>query len=112
MICFLKLSLNLNIIKKKNELFLIQRYSPFTIFDINEKKYTFKAKNLPDDELGLRVDMWDTDILNLSSNLNSIYTSTAYGEIRFYDKLSKVKKAISNSKISDKKINCMEKIFM
>jgi len=53
--------------------------------------------------------MWDTDILNLSSNLNSIYTSTAYGEIRFYDKLSKVKKAISNSKISDKKINCMEK---
>ena len=66
---------------QQNEVFSIYKNAPFTIYDINSNKITFKAKNLPHDELDLKVDMWDTDILNLSKSVNSIFTSTAYGEV-------------------------------
>jgi hypothetical protein len=67
---------------QENEVLSIYKNAPFCIYDINSNKVSFKAKNLPNDELDLKVEMWDTDILNLSRSVNSIYTSTAYGEVR------------------------------
>ena len=77
------LSNNLQKLKfyQQNEVFSIYKNAPFTIYDVNSNKITFKAKNLPHDELDLKVDIWDTDILSLSKSINSIYTSTAYGEV-------------------------------
>ncbi len=67
---------------QQNEVLSIYKNAPFSIYDINSNKVSFKAKNLPNDELDLKVEMWDTDILSLSNSVNSIYTSTAYGEVR------------------------------
>lgn len=66
---------------QSGELFSVFKNAPFSIYDINANKVSFKAKNLPHDELDLKVSMWDTDIVNLSNNPNAIYTSTAYGEV-------------------------------
>jgi hypothetical protein len=64
-----------------SELLAVFKNSPFTIYDINSNKVSFRAKNLPHDELDLKVDMFDTDILHLSNNVNAIYTTTAFGEV-------------------------------
>jgi ribosome biogenesis protein NSA1 len=57
----------------------------FKIFDITQNKVVWKAKNLPHDELDMKVPMWDVDCVYLP-NKNVIYTGTAYGEIRMYDR--------------------------
>jgi len=66
-----------------NQIYSVYKNSPFTIYDITTNKISFRARNLPNDELDLKVDIWDTDILNLSNSINSIYTSTAYGEVSY-----------------------------
>jgi len=68
---------------QQNEVLSIYKNSAFTIYDINSNKISFRAKNLPNDELDLKVEMWDTDILSLSGSINSIYTSTIFGEVWF-----------------------------
>jgi len=68
---------------QQNEVLSIYKNSAFTIYDINSNKISFRAKNLPNDELELKVEMWDTDILSLSGSINSIYTSTIFGEVWF-----------------------------
>ena len=66
---------------KEKEIFSIFKHAPFHIYDINTNKVSFRAKNLPHDDLDLKVDMWDTDIIYLKGNPNCIYTSTAFGEV-------------------------------
>ena len=71
--CF---SNNLQKIKlfQQNEVFSIYKNAPFTIYDINSIKITFKYKNLLyNNKLYLKVDICDIDILSLSSSINSIY---------------------------------------
>lgn len=62
------------------EFFCLFKDSPIQIYDINGKQ-VWKAKNLPHDELDLKVNMWDTDVVQLKSNPNHFYVSTAYGEV-------------------------------
>lgn len=76
-----------------------------------EVKEVFKAKNVKNDKLDLRVPVWITNILFVelpshSSNSWRLITTTRYGQVRKYD--TKVgKKPIFDKKLSDKPLVCV-----
>lgn len=57
------------------------------VWDVNNNKAPkWTARNLPNDELDLKIPVWDTDLAFLSrSNSHSLVACTAYSEIREYD---------------------------
>ena len=54
-----------------------------TVWDLETKAVTFRARNVPHDSLDMPVPIWITDIGWTTEG--SIYTSTAYNQIRAYD---------------------------
>ena len=64
------------------EFFCLQKDSPISIFDIQKKQISWKAKNLPNDELDLQVPIWDIDVGQSKKNENLFYVSTSYGEVK------------------------------
>ena len=91
-------------------IYCLYQNTPLILYNIEQQKVEFKGKNLPHDELGLRIPIHDTDLVEIKNNPRLNYTSTAYGEIRLYDKKASPKpsmsKAITKSKIN--KINITE----
>lgn len=59
--------------------------APLALYDITAKQFSWKAKNVPNDELGLVIPMHDTNACQLDTNPSVIYASTAYGDIRTYN---------------------------
>ena len=74
------------------------------LYNIEQQKIEFKGKNLPHDELGLRIPIHDTDIVEIKNNPRLNYVSTAYGEIRLYDKKASPKPSLNKS-VTKSKIN-------
>ena len=84
--------------------YLLYQNNPFILYNINQQKIEFKGKNLPNDELNLRIPMHDMDIVEVKNNPKLNYISTAYGEIRLYDKKASPRPSL-NKKITNTKIN-------
>lgn len=59
--------------------------SPFKIFDLNKECFSFKSKNVPNDELDLRVDIWDTDLVEIEGKNDVFYVSTGYGKVSIFN---------------------------
>jgi ribosome biogenesis protein NSA1 len=56
------------------------------VFDIASEKVEWKAKNVPNNFLDLRLPVWVTDLQFLrNSNDRKIAICTAYGQVRLYD---------------------------
>ena len=84
--------------------YLLYQNNHFILYNINQQKIEFKGKNLPNDELNLRIPMHDMDIVEVKNNPRLNYISTAYGEIRLYDKKASPRPSL-NKKITNTKIN-------
>ena len=89
---------------KKDLVYVLYRNHPFIIANIETKQVEFKAKNVPNDDLGLRVDMYDTCAVEMKSNDRLVYVGTAFGDVRGYDKRAQPR-PIMNKKYSKGKIN-------
>ena len=104
---FLKIKLRgiSNSIYNNNEsVYCLYQNTPIVLYNIEQQKIEFKGKNLPNDELGLKIPIYDTDVIEIKNNPRLNYVSTAYGEIRFYDKKASPKPSM-NKKITKSKIN-------
>ena len=104
---FLKIKLKgvSNSIFNNNEsVYCLYQNTPLILYNIEQQKIEFKGKNLPHDELGLKIPIHDTDVVEIKNNPRINYVSTAYGEIRLYDKKASPKPSM-NKKISKSKIN-------
>lgn len=86
------------------EIFCLYRDNPIKIFDLERGKMTWSAKNVPNNEYDIKQGMFDTDVAYSKQNPNLFYTSTAYGEIRSYDRKIRPR-PMKDNKIYDKKIN-------
>ena len=93
-----------NSIYNSDSVYLLYQNNPFILYNINEQKIEFKGKNLPNDELNLRIPMHDMDIVEVKNNPRLNYISTAFGEIRLYDKKASPRPTL-NKKITNTKIN-------
>ena len=93
-----------NSIYNTDSVYLLYQNNPFILYNINEQKIEFKGKNLPNDELNLRIPMHDMDIVEVKNNPRLNYISTAFGEIRLYDKKASPRPSL-NKKITNTKIN-------
>ena len=93
-----------NSIYNLDSVYLLYQNNPFILYNINEQKIEFKGKNLPNDELNLRIPMHDMDIVEVKNNPRLNYISTAFGEIRLYDKKASPRPSL-NKKITNTKIN-------
>ena len=85
-------------------IYCLYQSTPLVLYNIEQQKVEFKGKNLPHDELGLRIPIHDTDLVEIKNNPRLNYTSTAYGEIRLYDKKASPKPSMSKT-ITKSKIN-------
>jgi hypothetical protein len=88
------------------EVFCLYRDNPIKIFDLERAQITWSAKNVPNSMYDLKVGIFDTDVAYSKQNPNLFYTSTAYGEIRSYDRKIRPR-PMKDNKIYDKKINRM-----
>jgi ribosome biogenesis protein NSA1 len=86
------------------DVFLLYKDTPVSIFDLENKKLTWRAKNLPNDELDLKVPIYDVDLAQ-TKNPNVFFTATGYGEIRKYDRGVNSKRPVCNKQIYNRKIN-------
>jgi len=93
-----------NSVFNKDCIYSLYKNSPLVLYNIQEEKIEFKGKNLPNDELNLVIPMYDTDIVEVKNNPRLNYVSTAYGEIRLYDKKASPRPSL-NKKIINSKIN-------
>ncbi|KAL6053341.1 WD repeat-containing protein 74, variant 2 [Balamuthia mandrillaris] len=55
------------------------------VWDMEQKKQIWEAKNVANDFLDLRVPVWINDLQFLPQDPNKIVTGTAYHQIRLYD---------------------------
>ena len=104
---FLKIKLrgiSNSIYNNKESVYCLYQNTPIVLYNIEQQKIEFKGKNLPHDELGLRIPIHDTDVIEIKNNPRLNYVSTAYGEIRFYDKKASPKPTL-NIKVTNSKIN-------
>ena len=104
---FLKIKLRgiANSIYNNNEsVYCLYLNTPIVLYNIEKEKIEFKGKNLPHDELGLKIPIYDTDVVEIKNNPRLNYVSTAYGEIRFYDKKASPKPSM-DKKVTKSKIN-------
>ena len=85
-------------------IYIMYENTPLLLYNIEKDKIEFKGKNLPHDELGLRIPIYDTSLFEVKNNNRLIYVSTGYGEIRLYDLRASPKPSL-NKKISKYKIN-------
>ena len=96
-----------NSIYNKDCIYALYKNSSLVLYNIQEKKIEFKGKNLPNDELNLSIPIYDTDIIEVKNNPRLNYVSTAYGEIRLYDKKASPKPSL-NKKVTNSKINKLD----
>jgi hypothetical protein len=88
------------------EVFCLFKDTPISIFNLEKNDFSWRAKNVPNDELNLRIPIYDVDVAFSASNNNVFHTATAYGEIRTYDRKIKPK-PVNDVKVSERKINTM-----
>ena len=94
-----------NSIYNNNEsVYCLYQNTPLILYNIEQQKIEFKGKNLPNDELNLKIPMHDTDIIEFKNNPRLNYVSTAYGEIRLYDKKASPRPSM-NRQVTKSKIN-------
>ena len=93
-----------NSIYNSDSVYALYQNSPFVLYNIQEQKIEFKAKNLPNDEFNLVIPMHDTDIVEVKNNPRLNYVSTADGDIRLYDKKASPRPSLSRI-VTRSKIN-------
>jgi hypothetical protein len=100
---------NLHIIKdapSTQEIFCLFKETPLSIYNLETNEFSWRAKNVPNDEFNLRVPIWDIDVAYSDKNNNTFYTATAYGDLRIYDRKAKPSPVLDH-KICKRKINRM-----
>ena len=93
-----------SIYNNNESVYCLYQNTPIVLYNIEKEKIEFKGKNLPHDELGLKIPIYDTDVVEIKNNPRLNYVSTAYGEIRFYDKKASPKPSM-DKKVTKSKIN-------
>ena len=93
-----------NSLFNKDSAYALYKNTPLVLYNIQNQKIEFKGKNLPNDELNLTIPMHDTDVVEVKNNPRLNYVSTAYGEIRLYDKKASPRPSL-NKKVTKSKIN-------
>ena len=93
-----------NSLFNKDSVYALYKNTPLVLYNIQNQKIEFKGKNLPNDELNLTIPMHDTDVVEVKNNPRLNYVSTAYGEIRLYDKKASPRPSL-NKKVTKSKIN-------
>jgi hypothetical protein len=66
-----------------NSFYCLFQEAPLKIYDINKEKFSFISRNVPNDELSLKVPIWDTDVVQSLNQENVFYVSTGYGKVIF-----------------------------
>ena len=73
------------------------------LWDLNAsqrgKAPTWQARNLPDDELDIKVPIFDTGLAMIDTAGRVLATSTGFGEVRHYDVRAQ-RKVISNAQVT------------
>ena len=87
-----------------DNIYVLYQNNPFVMYNATTQKIEFKAKNVPNDELNLRVPMFDTWAEESKINPRNVYISTGYGDIRVYDKKASPK-PVMNVNVTKNKIN-------
>ena len=87
-----------------DNIYVLYQNNPFVMYNATTQKIEFKAKNVPNDELNLRVPMFDTWAEESKINPRNVYISTGYGDIRVYDKKASPK-PVMNVNVNKNKIN-------
>ena len=93
-----------NSLFNKDSVYALYKNTPLVLYNIQNQKIEFKGKNLPNDELNLTIPMHDTDVVEVKNNPRLNYVSTAYGDIRLYDKKASPRPSL-NKKVTKSKIN-------
>jgi ribosome biogenesis protein NSA1 len=88
------------------EVFCLFKDTPISIYDLEKGDFSWRAKNVPNDELDLKVPIFDTDVAYSKQSPNLFYTATGYGEIRTYDRKTRPR-PMNDKKVFDRKINRM-----
>ena len=55
------------------------------MFNFDKNVITWNGKNVPNDELDLRVDIWDTDLVEIDGKNDVFYVSTGYGKVSIFN---------------------------
>ena len=100
----IKLNTVVNSFYNSESVYALYENTPMLLFNVEQKKIEFKAKNLPHDELNLKIPIYDTCAVEVKSNPRNVYVSTGYGDIRLYDMKASAK-PILNKNVSKNKIN-------
>ena len=100
----IKLNTVVNSLYNCESVYALYENIPMVLFNVEQKKLEFKAKNLPHDELNLKIPIYDTSAVEVKSNPRNVYVATGYGDIRLYDMKASAK-PILNKNVSKNKIN-------
>ena len=100
----IKLNTVVNSVYNCESVYTLYENMPMMLFNVEQKKTEFKAKNLPHDELNLKIPIYDTSACEVKSNPRNVYVSTGYGDIRMYDMKASAKPVV-NKNVSKNKIN-------
>ena len=100
----IKLNTVVNSIYNCESVYTLYENMPMVLFNVEQKKIEFKAKNLPHDELNLKIPIYDTSACEVKSNPRNVYVATGYGDIRLYDMKASAKPVV-NKNVSKNKIN-------
>ena len=100
----IKLNTVVNSVYNCESVYTLYENTPMMLFNVEQKKTEFKAKNLPHDELNLKIPIYDTSACEVKSNPRNVYVSTGYGDIRMYDMKASAKPVV-NKNVSKNKIN-------
>jgi len=76
------------------------------LFDIENGKQVFCAKNVRHDELELQVPVWVTDLAFLDQT-RRVAVTTRHGHVRLYDPLSGARKPVVNVQVPEQSLTCM-----
>jgi len=55
------------------------------LYDLNTNQKIWTAKNVPHDDVNLRLPYWETDLSFFPNDANRIMTTTAFHQVRIYD---------------------------
>ena len=107
--CFVE---SIKSLTQTDEMFSLYKEIPLKIWDLNKQVVSFSSKNVSNDELDLKVPIWDVDVVEeIGSNI--FYVCTGYGKIRTYDRRAKNKPIADQNefnKVPFKKLNKIIKV--
>lgn len=84
------------------------RENPLKLWDLNTQKNIFMSKNIPHDELQLRVPIWVSDMTFLSNS--EIVTASRYDNICYYDTRAQ-RRPVTRIQFDDATYSCVSSCY-